>query len=176
MTDCKVFGCKFKNDHVTIEHICSTCLIPGHGSIECGDKILLDKLKEYYNDRLDILCSFESKIIDNKCISNTHNINNHICIFCNKYSTHHMLNCPELGVKISDDMIVIPKYLKDIKLKIGTYTSINYMYNTYWLIRCNYDNNMEYLFIHPNNISSDSKNSDFPRYKAFIYNYTHVKI
>jgi hypothetical protein len=160
---------------MTIEHICSVCLIPGHGCIECGDIVLLNKLKEYYNDTINIPCTFESKVTENKCKSNTHNINNHICIFCNKYSTHHMLNCPELGIKISDDIITIPQKLQEIKLKIGTYTSINYMYNIFWLLRCNNKNIMEYLFVNSNNMSPNDNNSDFPRYKAFTYNYEYVK-
>ena len=40
--ECLVKGCRFKNSHFTIAHLCGTCNSYGHGQLECKKKREID--------------------------------------------------------------------------------------------------------------------------------------
>lgn len=165
---CMVKDCKFSSNHVTIEHICTTCYTNGHGKHECGNTIMCEELKKYYND-----------IVTNPCTNNycentkTHTNDGHKCIFCNKYGSNHMKKCPENGTVIVDKYINSDIITKSEFLKPGEYYEIYNGMECYTFVRRNIDTNiLESIFMHKNNWNQNNDDtSDAPRYKAFIYRY-----
>ena len=81
---CKVLHCRFSHSHTTIEHLCGSCNIKGHGQIECNNSKLKHDLKKFYNDVLPISnqCS-----IPNCNSKTTHNNEGHHCINCGRRHT-----------------------------------------------------------------------------------------
>ncbi len=78
---CKVSYCRFPMSHVTLEHLCGTCNIKGHGQVECEDTEMKSKLKHFYNDTLPIS---NQCTIPNCNSKTTHNNDAHHCINCNR--------------------------------------------------------------------------------------------
>jgi hypothetical protein len=80
MSECKVKYCRYKNSHVTCNHLCGKCKQLGHGEVECNNYYLKNQLKKYLNDELplDLQCSFAG------CYTkNLHSIDAHHCTLCN---------------------------------------------------------------------------------------------
>ena len=85
---CQVRNCRHKYSHVTFGHKCGKCGNYGHGQIECGNSILINRLLKYRNQVIPI---------HNRC--NVINCNNnklhktigHQCKKCNRY--HSEENC-----------------------------------------------------------------------------------
>ena len=46
MSSCKVAGCRHPHNHVTLGHLCGKCGKYGHGQMECGNQIQIDRLKD----------------------------------------------------------------------------------------------------------------------------------
>ena len=44
---CKATYCRFSKSHTTVEHLCGTCNVKGHGQVECDNNELKDKLKHF---------------------------------------------------------------------------------------------------------------------------------
>ena len=194
---CKVKDCKYSSEHVTSIHICSTCYTSGHGKHECGNIMMTNELKQYYNDTIDSPCKFigsaDERTLETQGVSNlgeraealpctnihcnnimTHTTKGHLCIFCNKYGSKHMKKCPEMGVPIVDNINNKDLIIKSDFLKPGEYYEIYNGMNCYTYVRRNIDtNNIESIFMHKNNWElCDEDISDAPRYRAFIYKYT----
>jgi hypothetical protein len=86
---CKVINCRFSKTHVTLGHKCGKCNKYGHGNIECGDKKLINNLKEFDNMLPLILqCKF-----GNCKYYNLHTTDAHHCEIC--FERYHSENtCP----------------------------------------------------------------------------------
>ena len=76
---CKVLYCRFPHKHTTRGHKCGKCNKFGHGQVECGNKKMILKLNNYFNDVLPIdkQCTF----IDCKHKHN-HTSDSHLCSLC----------------------------------------------------------------------------------------------
>ena len=96
MSYCKVSGCRFSNSHVTSGHKCGTCGQFGHGQIECKNKFLKEKLKQYLDDKLPEY--LQCKILNCK-YKWSHTVAAHTCRNCGERE-HDKLDCPKLSVNI----------------------------------------------------------------------------
>lgn len=90
LTYCKVLNCRFAGSHITKAHICGKCKEPGHGSIECGNPVMVRFLSR---DLTIIPFDLQCCIIGCKYIS-THTTSGHQCTYCKKYD-HQESECPE---------------------------------------------------------------------------------
>jgi hypothetical protein len=173
---CKVKNCRHGEHHVTKRHCCGKCLRYGHGQIECEDTILIDRLKEYDNDRMLINCNVKD------CIDPaTHSTKGHGCRFCNKKSKH-LLRCPKNGINICDPFEEIPDFHRSILLETtnnmtlqnGQYSYVYAGMGCVWYIRKTMDN-YEYFFLHTDSMGQYGEDtSDIPRLNAFTFEYTLV--
>ena len=170
---CKVKACRYNSTHVTKYHMCGKCNKFAHGQVECGNQELTNNLVQYLNDIINSPCEFD------KCTDRqTHTTDGHICIFCDKNIYSHVKLCPENGIRISDDQIKFG-YLNDFTfLKVGEYCGKNAgMGCTQFIRRNKITKLLEPLFMHSDNWGQYGEDiSDYPRYKAFIFEYTDVTL
>jgi hypothetical protein len=63
MNLCKVYGCNYKDTHITEDHSCGNCGHKGHGKVECGNQLAINFLKEYKEyDKFDKIKNFSNDI------------------------------------------------------------------------------------------------------------------
>jgi len=111
---CKVRGCRYKLTHTTRGHICGTCGNMGHGQYECNNYDEKERLKEYYNDVIDI--SKRCNLL--KCNSNIfHTIEAHNCEYCG-IRGHSIYNCPNREILIKCPMCRIENKINGNQKKI----------------------------------------------------------
>jgi len=68
MKGCMVYGCNYKNTHITEKHNCSYCGKQGHGKVECGNYLAINFLNEI--DEYDKISTINKLINDNNDTNN----------------------------------------------------------------------------------------------------------
>jgi hypothetical protein len=175
-TTCKVYGCRYKDTHITRIHQCGLCKMLGHGQKECGKLNLINSLKFFFNEYI----SFENQCAIQNCDApNTHTTHGHCCIYCGLRNNQHLKRCPKLtGEYITDPTSVgiDPRAIgKSQELKLNTYTCFYAGMGCQWYVRNNLGS-LEYFFLHSDEMGQYGPDtSSIPGLVAFTYGYTEVK-
>ena len=165
---CKVSYCRFTMSHVTLEHLCGTCNIKGHGQVECEDTEMKSKLKHFYNDTLPIgnQCT-----IPNCNSKTTHNNDAHHCINCNR--RHNESECIIQSIETHCSIYGLDKdrinqFITHPRSTNNSYICIYAGMGCYLYIR----SDMKSLFMHQDSHGQYGPNTDdTPILNTFLDNY-----
>lgn len=89
MSTCQVKECRFSQFHTTKAHKCGTCGEFGHGQIECKNNRMVDFLRQYDNDILDVSKRCTMPYCEDP---ETHTRASHHCYKCGRQD-HASVNC-----------------------------------------------------------------------------------
>jgi len=85
---CKVYDCRFSDNHVTAEHRCGICKNKGHGQTECSNQRSKDRLVQFHAEILPHKLHCTRPKCESKQL---HTTLGHFCKLCSKQHSHH--NC-----------------------------------------------------------------------------------
>jgi hypothetical protein len=172
---CKVNGCRHNFSHVTCMHQCGSCKLFGHGQTECGKKHLMDSLKQYWDECIELSDCCKTPNCDEP---NTHNTSGHCCIYCGTRNQKHLKRCP----KITGEYLTDPTSVGFDPQGVGqtqelcnkTFTYFYGGMGCQWYIRNN-NNTLEYFFLHSDEVGQYGEDySSIPCLVAFMHGYKEV--
>ena len=171
---CKVNNCRHKYTHVTSMHQCGSCKLFGHGQMECNNHNLMNELKKYHKERMEIHSYCNIPGCD---APDTHTTRGHCCIYCG-LRDKHMKRCPKITGEYLTDPLSIgfdPQGVgKSQELALNTFTYFYGGMGCQWYIRNN-SGNLEYFFLHSDEVGQYGADySSIPCLAAFMHGYTEV--